>query len=58
MFAPETFEECVICGGQIRTVYGSAEWHEENGGIPDNECHCAEPITAIDAALSKIGGGE
>jgi hypothetical protein len=41
-----------------RTVHGSAEWHEENGGIPDNECHCAEPMTAIDAALRKIGVGE
>lgn len=56
MFAPETFEEFDTCGGQTRTVYGSAEWHEENGGIPDNECHCAEPMTTVDAAISK--GGE
>lgn len=53
MFTPENFEECVICGGQIRTIYGSAEWHEEHGGIPDNECHCAEPMTAIDKSIME-----
>lgn len=48
MFAPQVHEECIKCGKVIRTVYGSAEWHEANDPMPfDGWCGCIDPETQI-----------